>query len=334
MLADAHHRRRAQLSGHQSRSRAQPLRFLVSLSLASTLWALPALAADRPETIQLPDTGRFPENVTSTLDGTLFVSSIANGGVLRIGSGSADATTFLKPGDHDTRSTFGLLADEKRGTLWVASNDATAIGVKGPTAAEGAWIKAFDLATGALKQSVRLPGDKALANDLVIDSQGALYVTNTLAPQLLRLKPGATEFDVFVENQALTKGLDGIAIGADGNLYVNTFMGGELFRIDVKDGVAGKVTQLETTRPLKFPDGLRAFKDGFLMVEGGGALSRISVAGNAAKLEPLGTFAGPTGVTVAGDRIWVAEGQLGLMSQPPKEGGEPPRFHLRSVAAE
>ncbi|KQQ17639.1 hypothetical protein ASF53_24410 [Methylobacterium sp. Leaf123] len=108
-------------------------------------------------------------------------------------------------------------------------------------------------------------------------------------------------------------------------------MGGELFRIEVKQGMAGKVTQLETSRPLKFPDGLRPFKDGFLMVEGSGALSRITVSHNSAKIELLQQFAGPTGVTVAGDRIWVSEGQLGLMSKPAEAGREGPSFHLRSV---
>lgn len=310
---------------------AEPLRYVLRASVILALWGLPAVASDRPEAIRLPDAGRFPENVTSASNGTLFVSSITEGGVIKIEGGGAVTTAFLKPGDHGTRSTFGLLADEKRGTLWVASNDATAIGPKGPTTTEGGWVKAFDLATGALKQSVRLPGEKALANDFVLDAQGALYVTNTFAPQILRLKPGAAAFDVFVENEALKNGLDGIAFGSDGNLYVNTFLGGELFRVDFKDGTAGAVTKLETTRPLKFPDGLCSFKDGFLMVEGSGALSRVTVSGSQARLDPIGQFAGPTGVTVAGDRIWVAEGQLGLLSGATKGGGEAPSFHLRSV---
>ncbi|GEP07286.1 Vgb family protein [Methylobacterium oxalidis] len=319
------------MNGYRFKGRIRLARYAVGLSVVFALMGLPALASDRLEAIRLPETGRFPENVTSTSDGTLFVSSIADGGVLRIGAGGATATAFLKPGDHGTRSTFGLLTDEKSGILWVASNDATAIGARGPTATEGAWVKAFDLLTGALKQSVRLPGDRALANDFALDRQGALYVTNTFAPQILRLKPGAAAFEVFVEDPALAKGLDGIAFGSDGNIYVNTFMGGEFFRIAVKDGVAGPVTKLETTQPLKFPDGLRAFGDSFLMVEGSGALSRITVSGNWAKLEPLGRFAGPTGVTVAGGRIWVSEGQLRLLSEPAKDGHEAPSFHLRSI---
>lgn len=312
----------------------QPLRQATRMSVLTVLLAglsLPAVASDGTSEIRLPDTGRFPENVSSTRDGTLFVSSIADGGVLKFASDGAVVTAFLKPGDHGTRSTFGVLADEKRGTLWVASNDATGLGAKGPTSTEGAWVKAFDLATGALQRSVRLPGPRSLANDFALDAGGSLYVTNTFAPQILRLGPDAKEFEVFVENPALAKGLDGIAFGPDGNLYVNTFMGGELFRIDVKDGAAGQVTKLETTRPLKFPDGLRAFGDGFLMVEGSGALNQVTVSGDAAKVDPVGQFAGPTGVTVAGDRIWISEGQLGLLSKQAEAGRESPTFHLRSV---
>ncbi|GJD53577.1 Virginiamycin B lyase [Methylobacterium crusticola] len=282
----------------------------------------------------MPENSRFPESVTSVSDGTLFVSSITDGGVLKIQGDGAATTAFLRPGVHGTRSTFGLLADERRGTLWVASNDATILGAPGPTSEEGGWVKALDLATGALKLSVRLPGGKALANDFALDAQGTLYVTNTLAPQILRLRPGATKFDVFVESEALKDGLDGIAFGTDGNLYVNTFLGGGLFRIDVKDGAAGRVTKLETTRSLKFPDGLRPFKDGFLMVEGSGALSRVRISGDGARIEPVGQFAGPTGVTVAGDRIWVAEGQLSLISAAAKDSREAPSFHLRSVDVE
>ncbi|WP_311274068.1 hypothetical protein [Methylobacterium sp. WCS2018Hpa-22] len=312
----------------------EPLRHSIRLSMLTILLAgvgLAAVASERTSEIRLPDSARFPESVTSVSDGTLFVSSIADGGVLKITGDGEVATSFLKSGDHGTRSTFGVLADEKRGTLWVASNDATAIGAKGPTTTEGGWVKAFDLATGALTQSIRLPGEKALANDFVLDAQGALYVTNTFAPQILRLRPGAAEFEIFVEDEALKKGLDGIAFGLDGNLYVNTFLGGELFRIEVKDGTAGPITKLETTRPLKFPDALRTFKDGFLMVEGSGALSRVTVAGAVARIEPIREFAGPTGLTVAGDRIWVAEGQLGRLSPLAKGGGAAPSFHLRSI---
>lgn len=205
----------------RSARRGGHFRRAVRLSFAVASLSFPALASDGSTSVRLPESNRFPESVTSDANGTLFVSSIADGGVLKVGTDGAVTSQFLKPGDHGTRSTFGLLADPKRGVLWVASNDATALGAKGPTGTEGAWVKAFDVATGAMKTSVRLPGAKALANDFALDGDGSLYVTNTFAPQILRLKPGATEFEVFVEDPVLSTGLDGIAFGADANLYVN-----------------------------------------------------------------------------------------------------------------
>ena len=107
-----------------------------------------------------------------------------------------------------------------------------------------------------------------------------------------------------------------------------------MFRIGVTNGAAGPVTRLGTTRALKFPDGLRPFRDGFVMVEGSGAVSRVTVSGDQARREPITQFAGPTGVTVVGHRIWVAEGQLSLLSTASKDGREAPSFHLRSADVE
>lgn len=112
----------------------------VGLSLLVASLSVTAFAAGGTTNVRLPDGSRFPESVTSDANGTLFVSSIADGGVLKVAADGAVTSQFLKPGDHGTRSTFGLLADPKRGVLWVASNDATALGAKGPTDTEGAWI--------------------------------------------------------------------------------------------------------------------------------------------------------------------------------------------------
>ncbi|HEY0292626.1 MAG TPA: SMP-30/gluconolactonase/LRE family protein [Hansschlegelia sp.] len=280
--------------------------------------------------VPLPEGSPFPESVTAIADGTLFVSSISNGGVLRVAPDGSTPTPFFKPGEHDTRSTFGVLADEKTGTLWVASNDASAIGLKGPSAVEGAWLRSFDLKSGAPKVSVRLPAP-AIANDFAIGEDGSIYVTNTAGPQIYRLKPDANEVEVFVQDDRLKGGLDGIAFGEDGNLYVNTYVAGEMFRVDVKMGAAGKVTKLKTSRPLTHPDGLKPFKDGFLMVEGGGALDRVTIAGDEARIDTVKTFAGPTGVTIAGDAVWVAEGQLSYLSDPDKKGKTPDGFRLIAI---
>lgn len=65
--------------------------------------------------------------------------------------------------------------------------------------------------------------------------KGEVYVTNTLAPEILRLRPGAKALEIWASDPVFDAGpkgagLDGIAFGADGHLYVNTFSKGELFR--------------------------------------------------------------------------------------------------------
>lgn len=297
-----------------------------TVGVGSMLAATEARAAD---VIQLPDSLPFPESVTSTSEGVLFVSSFRDGGVMKIAPGSAPVPVF-KPGEHGTRSTFGVFADEKSGTLWVASNDISAIGVKGPSDVEGAWVKGFDLKSGgAPKFSAKLPVSPAAANDFAVGDDGTLYVTNVLGPQIFRLKPGAKEFEVFVQDDRLKGGLDGIAFDENGALIVNTFFAGELFRIDVKNGAAGAITKLKTSRPLKHPDGLRPIPGGFVMVEGAGPLSRVTITGDEAKVETIKEFAGPTGVAVVGDTAWVAEGQLGYLSEPELKGKPLPTFQLR-----
>ncbi|MDE5447026.1 hypothetical protein GWG65_38040 [Bradyrhizobium sp. CSA207] len=292
--------------------------------------AAASFASAAPSQIAIPSGSPFPESLTATTDGTLYASSLTNGGIVRARAGASEAEVWIKPGAFDTRSIFGVLADEKSGLLWVCSNDATPLGVKGPNTIEGSFVKGFDLKTGEGKISAKFPAKPSICNDLAVGPDGALYVTNTLQPQILRLKKGSSELEVWVQDDKLKGGLDGLAFGQDGALYVNTFRSGELFRIELKSDVAGAVTKLETSRPIKFPDGFKADKTGFLMVEGAGPLSKVTIVGDRAEIDTIKEFAGPTGLARVGDTLWVAEGQIGYLMDPSKKG-QTPTFQLRSI---
>jgi streptogramin lyase len=290
-----------------------------------------------PTVIELPGDRAFPESITSTSDGTLYVSSLASGGVLRVRPGESQAESWIKPGAFDTRSTFGVLADEQSNTLWVCSDDASSVGVPGPSSVKGAYLKGFDLKTGEGKFSAALPGERALCNDMTYGPDGSLYVTNTFAPEILRLKPGSKQLEVWVSDPLLQPppngaGLDGIAFGGDGNVYVNTYTPGDFFRVDVKDGVAGKVTKLKPSRPLTNPDVIRALHgNSFLMIEGGGSLDHVTVTGDDVAIETIKDgFIQSTGVAKVGDTAWVAEGQLSSLGYPAK--GDAPRLPFRVYA--
>lgn len=310
-------------------------RSAVALILAVTFVLSSAASAGEPDKVTLPGDKAYPESIAAAPDGTLYASSLASGGVFRIKPGASTAEQWIKPGAFDSRSTFGVLVNEKTGMLLVCSNDVSALGVPGPNAVKGSFVKGFDLKSGEGKLSVALPKPGSICNDFAIAPDGSIFVTNSSAPQILRLKPGSSEFDVWLESADFNQpkegaGLDGIAFGSDGNLYVDTYANGEFFRVDVKDGVPGKVTKLKTSRPLKFADGLRPVGDNtFIMAEGGGSIDRVIIKDDEATIETIKDgLSGPTSVALVGKTYWAPEGQLSHLFDA-KSG--PPNLPFRVV---
>jgi sugar lactone lactonase YvrE len=284
--------------------------------------------------VGVPDKS-FPESVTATKDGTLYVGSFNLGGVVKAAPGGK-AEPFIKPGAGDSRSTLGVLADEKGGMLYVCSNDISGFGVPGPNDIKGAWLKTFDLASGALKGSVALKDPKSLCNDIAVGSDGTAYVTDSFTPNVYSLKPGGTALEVWTTDPLLAPakdgvGLDGIAFGSDGNLYVTTYIPAALFRIAVKDGKAGAVTALKTSRPLDHADAMRTFGDSLLLIEGNGKLDKVTIKGDEAQIETVKDgFAEPVSIALVGNTAWVAEGKLSYIIGDNKEK-DPGPFSIKPV---
>jgi hypothetical protein len=291
-----------------------------------------AIAQTAP--VGVPDKS-FPESVTSTSDGTLYAGSFNLGGVVKASPGKP-AEQFIKPGAGGSRSVLGVLADEKSQTLYVCSNDITGFGVPGPGDTKGAWLKTFDLASGAPKGSFALT-EKSLCNDIAVGPDGTAYISDSLTPVVYSLKPGGTALEVWATDPMLGPakdgvGLDGIAVGWDGNLYVTTFIPAALFRIAVNEGRAGKITALKTSRPLDHADAMRAFGDSLLLIEGAGRLDKVTVKGDDAQIETIQDgFAEPVSVTQVGNTGWVAEGKLSYIIGDNKTK-DPGPFTLKPVS--
>jgi sugar lactone lactonase YvrE len=304
--------------------------------LASLVAAAAAAAA--PAEISIPGDHTFPESITGTSDGTLYIGSLGDGAIYRVPPGGSAAEPFIAKGSSDLLSVIGVLADENSGTLWVCSSDLSGAGVTVPTGKKPTALKAFDLKTGAEKGSVALPGDKQFCNDITIGRDGAAYVADSLNPTILRLKPGATAFEVWAKDDRFGGegfNLDGIAFGSDGNLYVNTYNTHRLFRVAVgADGAAGTVTELKPSQPLDHPDGMRMLgQNSFLMIEGAGRLDRVTVDGDTAKIEVLKDgMKVPVSVWQVGDTAWALEGQLNLLFDPAMKGTKPDPFRAIAVS--
>ena len=286
--------------------------------------AIGASLATAAPAIVLPGELAYPESLAASSDGTLFIGSAKAGGVLRVTPGSSKPTQWIAPATFGTRSIFGVLVDERSGTLWTCSNDLASDGIVSPGSGSGSALKGFDLKTGAGKVSAPFPGNHPLCNDIAVAKDGRVYVSDEYSARVLRLSTDMHSLEVFVSDPQLAD-IDGIAFGADGNLYANTYEGSGLFRIDVRHSTAGKVVKLITSRPIAHPDGMRPVTGNmFLMVEAAGTLDRVSFRGDKALIETIRRdMVEPSAVTTVGRTAWVAEGQIRVLydvkhPKPPK----------------
>jgi sugar lactone lactonase YvrE len=300
--------------------------FRRAFSLVVIVAAVAALqAADRPE-ITFTDGKIFPESLTSTKNGTLYFGSLGQDSVYRATGKEEKASVWIQPKSNGLMTVLGVFADEPAGTLWVC---ASATGGRGgaPVVGETA-LKAFSLKDASFKASYPFPNG-GLCNDIAVAKDGTVYATDTTGARVLRLKKGASSFDAWAADAMLLGTVDGVALLADGNVYVNSVGQGTLLRIPVKaDGSAGAITKLETSRPLTQPDGMRSVgSKTMLLVEGAGRLDEVTINGDKAEIKVLREgLTGPTAVTVAGGMAYVAEARLNFRNDPKLREQDPGPF--------
>ena len=113
--------------------------------------------------------------------------------------------------------------------------------------------------------------------------------------------------------------VDGVALLADGAVYVNTFFSGEIFRIPVNsDGSPGPLVKIETSLPLMRPDGLRTVgPQTVIQAEGGGRVAELIIKRDRAESRVLHEgLKRATGVTMVGDTAFVLIERAGAAAVP------------------
>jgi sugar lactone lactonase YvrE len=276
-------------------------------------------AADRAE-ITFADARIFPESLTSTKDGTLFFGSLGQDSVYRATPASSKAEVWIQPKTNGLSTVLGVLADEGSGTLWVCAS-ATGGRNGAPVVGETA-LKAFNLKNAAFKASYAFPNN-GLCNDIAVAKDGTVYATDTTQGRVLRLKKGAKALDVWAADPKLLATADGIALLADGHVYVNSVGQGTLMRIPVTaDGSAGPITNLEPSRPLQGPDGMRTVGRMTMLLVEGGRLDEVTIKGEKAEVTVLKEgLTGITAVTLSQNSAYVAEAKLNLRNDATKDPG-------------
>ncbi|HEU4407146.1 MAG TPA: hypothetical protein VFS43_17890 [Polyangiaceae bacterium] len=273
--------------------------------------AAPALPGwgllDKRDEVHLRGEDFFPEGVTASKNGTLYVGSYSTGAIDRVLPGSDRAQPFI-PAPAGL-SAVGLLADDATGSLWACMNDAAG-------AAPG-FIKRYDLKTGRETGSFALPQGSTVVNDMALDAAGNLYATETVQHVIFRLRPGASALEVWAESDAFGGAdftLNGIAFDGASNLYTVKYLTHELYRVPIgPGGAAGEPVRIEVVPPIEFPDGIKAIDaTTFAVAENDvGKVSIVKVSGDRAEKTVLANgLAEPTTLAIVGPNVWVAEGQL------------------------
>jgi sugar lactone lactonase YvrE len=265
-----------------------------------------AQAASAAEILIVDDKSQ-PESLTFAPGGTLFVGSASTPFVYKVRRGSTTAEKFVDASAEGAGTFFfGMLADAATKTLWTCQ--LTPVGDTKPVKRHTA-LRGFDLSTGAQKLRWDLPGENSTCNDFSIGPDKALYISDTSNSKIYKLPAGASTAELFLEDTAALRGIDGITF-LKGTLYVNNVISSKLYRIPVDAaGKAGQPVEISLDQPIKGPDGMRAAKGKLLVAENGsGKISVIAVNGDKATVtvikEGLKT---PTAVEPAGNTIWIAE---------------------------
>lgn len=280
----------------------------------------------------------YPESIDVDSEGTLYVGSAGLGGIWKIRAGTSQIEQFIAPAAGRTRAIFGVRVDERHRTLWACSNELGERTPELPTEKVGIAIGKFDSRTGRVIATIPLP-DGTFCNDVAVARDGTAYISDTSGARIFRVTPNGKAATVWLPPTTLGKfgkvDIDGIAIGADGQLYFNSFRQGGLYRVALSQSGPRKVERLRSSRPAERADGLRLAKNGGLyMVEGSGVLSRLDIGDTNVTLAQIGSkFDGPTGLAPTSRGIWVTEGRIsGLFNKSAERPGAP--FVLRFVPFE
>jgi sugar lactone lactonase YvrE len=282
-----------------------------------------------PGDVRIDDRDPYSESVTSTAAGDLITGSL-KGVIFRAAPDSAVATAWVQPDEtNGLQAVFGVLAHEPSGTLWVCSVPNP---FQAPAEGRVSEVIALDLATGVLRSRHPFPSP-GVCNDITVGPDGSVYAADTPNGRVLKLAPGASDLSVWGED-AVLKGIDGIAFGADGTLYANNVQANTLVRLEVDGDRMGKVVTLEIAEQLAGPDGMRLI-DGnrFLLAEGNnGRVSEVTIDGDRATMRVLSTkLASSPGVTLIGDTAYALEGKIGYLVNPDLRGQDPGEFRIVAI---
>ena len=223
-------------------------------------------------------------------------------------------------------AVFAVKVDPARHTLWASCSALPEMAGYAEADRGRAALVAYDLRSRQLRRRHELPADGQphVLGDFAIAPDGTVYATDSAAPVVWRLAPGATRPEPWLRHDDFAS-LQGITISADGGtLHVADYANG-LWRIDAASGAAA-LLPAPAGSTLFGIDGLYAVAGGLVAVQNGINPQRVlridlDDAGRPARARVL--FAGHPAMTdaalgqvVNGRLHFIADAGWSLFGQP------------------
>jgi sugar lactone lactonase YvrE len=140
----------------------------------------------------------------------------------------------FSPADAGLLGVFGLAVDEVRGSLWAATTAVAEMEGYRPGDRNRAALVEFALADGRIRRTAALPADGAghVLGDLTVAADGTVYATDSIAPVIWRLPPGAKQPQRWIESDEF-ESLQGLAFAADGKALLVADYANGVFYVDL-----------------------------------------------------------------------------------------------------
>lgn len=227
----------------------KPMFFLLAVFVSAFL------NAQQPTVIQAEaETDLIPEGIAiDNRTGTIYLTSINRHKIIAVDH-QGKARDFITAGQDGFLEGLGLKVDEKRGWLW-------ALSVLREGRQFSSRIHAFDLATGKTVQQYGIRDTVPhLFNDLAIDHNGNIFLTDTYFSAVYKLEPERKALSLFLQSPGL-RYPNGLVFG-NGHLYIATYRNG-LVRLDTATKRLEKLSGIKDTVISHGLDGL-VYRDGAL----------------------------------------------------------------------
>lgn len=267
----------------------------------------------------LPERQFVPEGIAyDPQSKSFFVGSVHQRKIVRF---SADGTSKDFAAS-ELNAVLGMTVDEKRRTLWACSSAVPEMKDYAAGNRGAAGVVAFDIDTGKRRKTIEFEGptNAHLCNDLAVDEEGWLFVSDPASSTLYTLGPSARSFEPFLASGTLAAP-QGIALRADGkSFYVADYSRG----IAHVDRATHEVDWLVAPANATFlgVDGLVAYQGDLIAIQNGVRPHRVvrirldATGKTVRQVEILemnhAAFNEPTlGVIVGNELFYVANSQWG-----------------------